>query len=68
VPEGRTFTADVRTRIEPAMAEGGPHRAMEVFMRGNVGDEVFESIGPSRSRRSAFRTGKGAQVRGPRAD
>ena len=47
VPEGQTFTADVRTRIEPAMAEGGPHRAMEVFMRGNVGDEVFESIDPT---------------------
>jgi hypothetical protein len=47
VPEGQTFTADVRTRIEPAMAEGGPHGAWRGSCGGNVGDEVFESIDPT---------------------
>jgi pimeloyl-ACP methyl ester carboxylesterase len=51
VPEGQTFAADVRTRIEQAMAEGGPRQAMEAFIRGNAGDEVadkwFESLDPN---------------------
>jgi pimeloyl-ACP methyl ester carboxylesterase len=38
----------MRAVIEPAMAEGGPRHAMEMFIRGNAGDEVadqwFESL------------------------
>jgi hypothetical protein len=45
------MVAGIRAVIEPAMAEGGPRHAMEVFIRGNAGDEVadqwFESLDPS---------------------
>jgi pimeloyl-ACP methyl ester carboxylesterase len=51
VPQGQQMVAGMRARIEPAMAEGGPRRAMEVFIRGNAGDEVadqwFESLDPT---------------------
>ena len=50
VPEGQQMVAGMRAVIEPAMAEGGPRRAMEAFIRGNAGDEVadkfFESLDP----------------------
>ena len=45
------MVAGMRAVIEPAMAEGGPRRAMEAFIRGNAGDEVadqwFESLDPT---------------------
>jgi pimeloyl-ACP methyl ester carboxylesterase len=51
VPQGQQMVAGMRAVIEPAMAEGGPRRAMEVFIRGNAGDEVadqwFESLDPT---------------------
>ena len=50
VPQGQQMVAGMRAVIEPAMAEGGPRRAMEAFIRGNAGDEVadqwFESTLP----------------------
>ena len=42
VPGGEQIVAGMRPVIEQAMAEGGPRRAMEAFMRGGAGDEVFE--------------------------
>jgi pimeloyl-ACP methyl ester carboxylesterase len=42
VPDGQQIVAGMRAAVEPAMAEGGPRAAMEVFMRGNAGDEVFD--------------------------
>jgi pimeloyl-ACP methyl ester carboxylesterase len=51
VPDGRALVAGLTAAAEQAMAEGGPRRAMEVFIRGNAGDEVadqwFESLDPS---------------------
>src|SRR5829696_1204135 len=51
VPDGEELVAGLRAVIEQAMAEGGPRHAMEVFIRGNAGDEVadqwFESLDPS---------------------
>jgi pimeloyl-ACP methyl ester carboxylesterase len=51
VPQGQQMVAGMRAVVEPAMAEGGPRHAMEVFIRGNAGDEVadqwFESLDPS---------------------
>jgi pimeloyl-ACP methyl ester carboxylesterase len=46
VPDAQRAMAELRARVQQAMAEGGPRTAMEAFMRGNVGDEVFESIDP----------------------
>ena len=42
VPGGDEIMAALRAAVEPAMAEGGPRRAMEVFMRAVVGDAVFD--------------------------
>jgi pimeloyl-ACP methyl ester carboxylesterase len=51
VPDGEALVAGLRAAAEQAMAEGGPRHAMEVFIRGNAGDEVadqwFESLDPS---------------------
>jgi hypothetical protein len=51
VPQGQQMVAGMRAVIEPAMAEGGPRRAMEAFIRGNAGDEVadqwLESLDPT---------------------
>jgi pimeloyl-ACP methyl ester carboxylesterase len=51
VPDGEALVAGVWAAAEQAMAEGGPRRAMEVFIRGNAGDEVadqwFESLDPT---------------------
>jgi pimeloyl-ACP methyl ester carboxylesterase len=51
VPEGEELVAGLRAAAEQAMAEGGPRRAMEMFIRGNAGDEVadkwFESLDPT---------------------
>jgi pimeloyl-ACP methyl ester carboxylesterase len=45
VPGGQEIVAGARAATQQAMAEDGPRRAMEVFMRGDVGDEV--SIDPT---------------------
>ncbi len=47
VPNSEEVVGGQRARIQQAMAEGGPRHAMETFMRGNVGDDVFESIDPA---------------------
>jgi pimeloyl-ACP methyl ester carboxylesterase len=44
VPGGEEIVGGMRAAAEQAMAEGGPRRAMEGFMRSDVGDEV--SIDP----------------------
>jgi pimeloyl-ACP methyl ester carboxylesterase len=45
IPGGKEIVAGARVAAQQAMAEGGPRRAMELFMRGDVGDEV--SIDPA---------------------
>lgn len=51
VPNGEEIVAGYRAAAEQAMAEGGPRRARETFMRGNAGDVVvdlfFESVDPA---------------------
>jgi pimeloyl-ACP methyl ester carboxylesterase len=42
IPHGEQIVAGFRGRIDQAMAEGGPRRAMEMFMRTNAGDSAFE--------------------------
>ena len=42
VPGGEEIVGGMRAAGEQAMAEGGPRRAMEGFMRGNVGDEMVD--------------------------
>jgi len=42
VPEGEQVVGQYRTMVEQAMAEGGPRRAMEVFIRVNAGDVAYE--------------------------
>jgi pimeloyl-ACP methyl ester carboxylesterase len=42
VPGGDEIVAAMRAAVEPAMAEGGPRRAMEIFLRAVVGDAVFD--------------------------
>jgi pimeloyl-ACP methyl ester carboxylesterase len=50
VPDGQALLASLRAAAEQAIAEGGPRHAMEMFIRGNAGDEVadqwFESLDP----------------------
>jgi pimeloyl-ACP methyl ester carboxylesterase len=43
VPNGEEVVADFLASIERAMAEGGPRRALEVFIRANAGDEGYET-------------------------
>lgn len=43
VPEGAEIIGGFRALLDQAMAEGGPRRAMEVFMRANAGDAGFEA-------------------------
>src|SRR6266508_6160200 len=43
VPNGEEVVGGFRAMVEQAMAEGGPRRAMEVFIRANAGDEAYES-------------------------
>ncbi len=43
VPNGEEVVGGLRAMVEQAMAEGGPRRAMEVFIRANAGDEAYES-------------------------
>jgi len=51
VPDGEAIVAGFRAIIDQAMAEGGPRRAMEAFMRANAGDqpvdELFASLPPA---------------------
>jgi pimeloyl-ACP methyl ester carboxylesterase len=42
IPEGETVLGGMRALIDQAMTEGGPRRAMEMFMRQNAGDAAFE--------------------------
>ena len=41
LPDGQAL-AGLRAAAEQAMAVGGPRQAMEVFLRGNAGDEVAD--------------------------
>lgn len=43
VPDGEQVVGGFQTMVEEAMAEGGPRRAMEVFIRANAGDEAYAS-------------------------
>jgi pimeloyl-ACP methyl ester carboxylesterase len=43
-PGGAAVVAGFRSLIDQAMAEGGPRRAMELFMRANAGDEVVDQL------------------------
>jgi pimeloyl-ACP methyl ester carboxylesterase len=43
VPNGEEVVGGFRATVERAMAEGGPRRAMEVFIRANAGDEAYET-------------------------
>jgi pimeloyl-ACP methyl ester carboxylesterase len=42
VPHSEEVVAGLRGIVEQAIAQGGPRRAMEVFMRTSAGDEAFE--------------------------
>jgi pimeloyl-ACP methyl ester carboxylesterase len=42
IPEGEKVLGGMRALIDQAMTDGGPRRAMEVFMRCNAGDTAFE--------------------------
>ena len=42
VPDGDRIVAGMRAAIDQAFAEGGPRRAMEMFIRANAGDKAFE--------------------------
>lgn len=42
VPHGEEILGGYRAAIEQAMAEGGPRRAMEAFLRHTVGNEMIE--------------------------
>jgi pimeloyl-ACP methyl ester carboxylesterase len=44
VPDGEAVVAGFRAVIDRAMAEGGPRRAMEAFMRANASDEVVDRV------------------------
>src|SRR6266508_271652 len=43
VPNSEGVVGSMRSSIERAMAEGGPRRAMEVFIRANAGDAAYEA-------------------------
>lgn len=42
IPEGEMVLGGMRALIDQAMTEGGPRRAMEMFIRGNAGDAAYE--------------------------
>jgi pimeloyl-ACP methyl ester carboxylesterase len=44
VPDGEAMVAGFRAVVDRAMAEGGPRRAMEAFMRVNAGDEIVDQF------------------------
>lgn len=43
VPGGAEIIGGFRVVLDQAMAEGGPRRAMEMFIRANAGDAAFEA-------------------------
>lgn len=43
VPNGKEIAAGLQAAAEEAVAQGGPRRAMELFMRANAGGAAFES-------------------------
>jgi pimeloyl-ACP methyl ester carboxylesterase len=43
-PEGKAVVAGYQAMIDQAMAEGGPRRAMEAFMRANAGDQLVDEL------------------------
>jgi pimeloyl-ACP methyl ester carboxylesterase len=43
VPNGEEVVGGFRAMVERAMAEGGPRRALEVFIRANAGDAAYAS-------------------------
>jgi pimeloyl-ACP methyl ester carboxylesterase len=43
VPNADEIVGGFRAMVEQAMAEGGPRRAMETFIRANASDEAYES-------------------------
>jgi pimeloyl-ACP methyl ester carboxylesterase len=44
VAGGKEIAAGLLARARQGMAEAGPRRAMEVFMRANVGDELVDGL------------------------
>ena len=44
VPDGEAVVAGFGATIDQAMAEGGPRRALEQFMRANAGDDVVDDL------------------------
>jgi pimeloyl-ACP methyl ester carboxylesterase len=46
VPDISAVNAARKARIEEGMASGGPRAAMELYLRGMAGDEVYESLDP----------------------
>jgi pimeloyl-ACP methyl ester carboxylesterase len=42
VPNGAEIVGGFQAMVEQAMAEGGPRRALEAFIRANAGDEAYE--------------------------
>jgi hypothetical protein len=47
VPDAGQVIGGFRAATERAMAVGGPRYAMEVFMRANAGDAVFDVLDPT---------------------
>jgi pimeloyl-ACP methyl ester carboxylesterase len=45
-PRGQEMVAGLQERLGAAMAEGGPPRAMEAFLRWADGDVAYESLDP----------------------
>ena len=46
VPDIGAVRAARKARVEEGMARGGPRAAMELYLRGVAGDEVYESLDP----------------------
>jgi pimeloyl-ACP methyl ester carboxylesterase len=44
MPDGEAVVAGLQATVDRAMAEGGPRRAMEAFMRLNAGDQVVDEL------------------------
>jgi pimeloyl-ACP methyl ester carboxylesterase len=44
VPDGEAVVAGFRAVLDRAVADGGPRRAMELFMRANASDEVVDQV------------------------
>ena len=44
VPDGEAVVAGFRAVLDRGLADGGPRRAMELFMRANASDEVVDQV------------------------